>query len=117
MTTLVENIPAEQLIQRLDGVGSHGVTEFNELREFGGNVYECRVLLCPEEDGGFSAHAMRLPGVVSQGDTMDEALVNIEDAFRGAIATYRDDQADIPWTDVDIDRPKGTVEKWILVNT
>jgi predicted RNase H-like HicB family nuclease len=45
------------------------------------------VLLEPEEDGGFVVSVPALPGCISQGDTRDEALVNI----REAIAVYVED--------------------------
>jgi predicted RNase H-like HicB family nuclease len=80
------------------------------------NTYECRVLLCPEEDGGYSAQALRLPGVVSQGESVAEALENIADAFRGAVFVYLEESMAIPWTSLEIDRPKGSIERWILVN-
>jgi antitoxin HicB len=34
-----------------------------------------------EEDGGFSVYVPDLPGCASQGDTHDEALVNIREAI------------------------------------
>ena len=80
------------------------------------NTFECRVLVCPEDDGGFSALALRLPGVVSQGDTIDDALKNIAEAFRGAVLEYQNQGKSIPWSDRDVDRPKGSFERWILVN-
>lgn len=80
------------------------------------NVFECRVLLCPEDEGGYSAHALRLPGVVSQGDSIEEALGNVEDAFRETLISYREDNRDIPWAAVEIDRPIGSIEKWTLVD-
>jgi predicted RNase H-like HicB family nuclease len=83
---------------------------------FDGNAFECRALVCPEEEGGYSVYALRLPGVVSQGETEAEALCNIEEAFQGAIATYIDRQMPIPWADVAVDRPNGCKEQWIVVN-
>ncbi len=82
----------------------------------GDNVFECRVLLCPEDEGGYSAHALRLPGVVSQGDTADEALENIKEAFRGAACAYLEDGQQIPWEPLTLDRPAGALERWVLVN-
>ena len=80
------------------------------------NMFECRILLCPESEGGFSAHALRLPGVVSQGESVDEALSNIADAFRGAVVVYRENDQAIPWEEVALDRPAGSLERWILVD-
>jgi len=80
------------------------------------NIFECRVLLCPEMEGGYSAHALRLPGVASQGDTIDQALENIKEAFRGAVSVYQEDDQQIPWEEITIDRPAGSLERWILVD-
>ncbi len=80
------------------------------------DTYECRVLLCPEEGGGYSAHALRLPGVVSQGETQDEALCNISDAFKETVQCYLESGGSIPWQEITIDRPVGCMERWILVN-
>jgi antitoxin HicB len=87
-----------------------------DFTDLGDNAYECRILICPEPDGGYSVHAIRLPGVVSEGETIDEAIANIEDAFRATAQSYLDDSGVIPWADVDIDRPKNSLERWILVN-
>lgn len=37
--------------------------------------------VCEEEDGGYSVFAVNIPGVVSQGESVDEAKVNIKEAF------------------------------------
>jgi len=95
---------------------------FNDIGKwqlsFADKTFECRVLLCPEESGGYSAHAMRLPGVVSQGETEKEALENIADAFRAAVESYTAGGVTIPWTDNPLcnDKPPGSKERWILVN-
>ena len=85
-------------------------------QEFDEDTIECRVLICPECDGGYSVHALRLPGVVSQGETIEEALTNIVDAFRATIAVYREETQVIPWQDIEIERTNNSVERWILVN-
>jgi predicted RNase H-like HicB family nuclease len=43
----------------------------------------------PEEEGGFSAFAQRYPGIVSQGETVDEAKANIKEAFVAMLAACR----------------------------
>ena len=41
---------------------------------------------------------------------------NIEEAFRGSIAQYRESGLAVPWSDVVVDDvPKGSEEKWLLV--
>jgi predicted RNase H-like HicB family nuclease len=112
MSQLIEGIE-----QQLDRSGSSDLKIISEytLEHFGDSAYECRLLLCPE-DGGFSAHALNLPGVVSEGDTLDEAIENIKDAFRETILSYRDDARAIPWANVEIEEPEGSIKRWIIVN-
>lgn len=86
--------------------------EWQRLRD----TYQCRVWLIPDADGdGYTAIAVRLPGVVSEGDTIEEALTNIKDAFRQAILTYRDHGVDIPWNNVDPESDNA-FQRWILVD-
>ena len=57
----------------------------------------CSVYLIPEDEGGFSVVAADLPGVASQGETEEEALANIKEAFEGVIRCYKNDSRKIPW--------------------
>lgn len=41
-----------------------------------------RVVLEPSDEGGFTAIVPALPGCISEGDTREEALANIEEAVR-----------------------------------
>jgi len=80
-------------------------------------VYECRIWLCPEADGGFSVVAPFLPGVVSQGETEAEAIGSFREAFQCAAAEYLESGGSIPWSDSTIfEKPQDTIEKWILVH-
>jgi antitoxin HicB len=47
------------------------------------------VLLYPEE-GGYSVLVPALPGCVTQGDTVEEALAMARDAIEGHVAALRD---------------------------
>ncbi len=40
-----------------------------------------KVVLEPSEDGGFTVYVPSLPGCISEGDTVEEALRNIEEAI------------------------------------
>ncbi|MCH7988564.1 MAG: type II toxin-antitoxin system HicB family antitoxin [Planctomycetes bacterium] len=80
-------------------------------------VYECRVWLTPEECGGFSVEIVSLPGVVSEGESEKEAISNLKEAFRAAIAVYSDLDQDIPWSgDIPKEIPLRVKERWILVD-
>ena len=56
-----------------------------------------------EESGGFTAFAAYLPGVVSDGETFDEALENITDAFGLVIESYKELEMPIPWVRVGLE--------------
>lgn len=52
------------------------------------------VVLEPETiDGGFVAHCPELRGCWSQGETVEDALQNIEDAISGWLAAYEEQAA------------------------
>lgn len=40
-----------------------------------------RVVLEPSDEGGYTAYVPSLPGCVSEGDSRDEALLNIREAI------------------------------------
>lgn len=103
-------------LPRRTGTPAH-LLDLRELETFGDDALECRMLICPEKAGGYSVHALGLPGVVSQGDTFDEAVANMTEAFQGAIAVYRESDQPIPWSDdAVLERPEGSVERWIRVH-
>src|SRR5262245_52790991 len=60
-------------------------------------TYRCAVDLLREEDGRYSVWVANLPGVVSQGDTQEEALANIQEAFKAVIESYKAASEAIPW--------------------
>ena len=71
--------------------------------------------LTEEDEGGYSSYAARLPGVISQGETIDEAVRNTEDAFRAVIASYREHGEAIPWQDLPPKAP-DEIERWVVVD-
>ena len=80
-------------------------------------VFECHVVLEPDDDGGFVVYAARLPGVVSEGDTETEALENISEALQGALRSYLDSPTGIiPWSEMSEELSSKAKEVWILVH-
>jgi antitoxin HicB len=57
------------------------------------------VILQKEEDGGYVATVPVLPGCVSQGDTREEALKNIEEAIEAYLEDVRAAGESIPVED------------------
>ena len=81
------------------------------------NAYRCHVLLIEEDDGGYSAVVLNLPGAGSCGDTEEEALGNVREALHGVIQSYLEAGGEIPWVDsLRADIPANARQKWILVN-
>lgn len=46
------------------------------------------IILEKEEEGGYSAQCLELPGVISQGETKGEALKNIEEAVEVVVGWW-----------------------------
>lgn len=51
-------------------------------------------------DEAYSVTALNLPGVVSCGDTQDEAIANIKEAALGIIEEYEESGEPIPWKEL-----------------
>lgn len=49
------------------------------------------VILEPQEEGGFTARCVELPGAISQGETKSEALENIKEAIGLILEVLRED--------------------------
>jgi predicted RNase H-like HicB family nuclease len=70
------------------------------------------VILTPDnEDGGYVAECPAIPGCISEGDTVEEALGNIKEAIEGCLESLAAYQQPIPEerplivTSVDADLP------------
>jgi predicted RNase H-like HicB family nuclease len=48
-----------------------------------------------EEDGGFIAKCLDIPGCISEGDTREEALANIYDAISLCLDVIKEDHEDL----------------------
>ena len=50
-----------------------------------------QVVLEPSEEGGFTVYVPALPGCISEGETVDEALTNIQEAIELYLEPVEDD--------------------------
>jgi len=50
-----------------------------------------KVILEPAEEGGFTVHVPSLPGCVSQGESEEEAIRNIQEAIELYLEPVEDD--------------------------
>ncbi len=55
-----------------------------------------QVLVYPGEDGYWVAECPSLPGCISQGQTRQEAIINIREAIEGYIAALEEDGLPVP---------------------
>ncbi|MBL8153100.1 MAG: type II toxin-antitoxin system HicB family antitoxin [Anaerolineae bacterium] len=56
-----------------------------------------QVILIPDlEAGGYTVEVPSLPGSISEGDTVEEALENIREAIHGYIAALEADGLPVP---------------------
>jgi antitoxin HicB len=58
--------------------------------------YSYTVLFEPAEEGGFTVTCPALPGLVTEGDTLEEARAMAQDAIRGYLESLRKDRLPIP---------------------
>jgi antitoxin HicB len=52
--------------------------------------YKIPLVLTPQAEGGYTVTSPLLPELVTEGDTVDEALANVRDALAAVIETYED---------------------------
>jgi len=55
-----------------------------------------QVVISHGEDGYWVAECPSLPGCISQGETREEAIVNIKEAIEGYVLTLEDDGLSVP---------------------
>ena len=48
------------------------------------------IVLSPQSEGGFTVTSPLLPELVTEGDTVGEALANVPDAVRAVVELYED---------------------------
>lgn len=52
--------------------------------------YKIPLLLTPQPEGGYTVTSPLLPELVTEGDSMSEALDNVKDALAAVIEIYQD---------------------------
>jgi len=58
--------------------------------------YRYTVVFEPAEEGGYVVTVPALPGLVTEGDTLEEARAMAKDAIRGYLETLRKHDEEIP---------------------
>lgn len=58
--------------------------------------YKIPLVLSPQPEGGFTVTSPLLPELVSEGDSIEEALENVKDALAAVVETYHDLGRELP---------------------
>ncbi len=64
--------------------------------------YFYKIVVEPQEEGGYTAFVPKLPGCVSEGETYDETMVNIKEAIELYLETLNDLNTTMPIDDTRI---------------
>ncbi len=71
-----------------------------------------RIVIEQDEDGKFIASCPTLPGCISDGDTRDEAIINMKDAMEGYLTSVQKsgDPLPLPISEEIVDVNVGKIE-------
>ena len=53
-------------------------------------VFKVPLVLTPQPEGGYTVTSPVLPELITEGDTLEEAVSNVKDALEAVIETYED---------------------------
>jgi antitoxin HicB len=59
-------------------------------------VYKIPLVLTPQPEGGFTVTSPLLPELLTEGDSLEEALTNVRDAVQAALEIYEDLKKPLP---------------------
>jgi len=71
-------------------------------------LYKIPLVLDPQKEGGFTVTSPILPELVTEGDTVEEVLVNVQDALLAVIEAYQDLGRSLP-SGLQLSDTSGTV--------
>ena len=73
------------------------------------------LLLEPQPEGGYTVTSPLLPELVTEGDTVSEALANAEDAFAAVVEIYEDRGCPLP-SSICVDDANGPVSVEAIIS-
>ena len=59
-------------------------------------LYKVPLVLEPQPEGGYTVTSPLVPELVTEGDTLEEALANVKDALAAVIEVYQDLNQPLP---------------------
>ena len=73
------------------------------------------LILDPQPEGGYTVTSPLLPELITEGDTVSEALANAEDAFAAVVEIYEDRGHSLP-ASIYVDQTNGPVSVEAIVS-
>ena len=73
------------------------------------------LILDPQPEGGYTVTSPLLPELITEGDTVSEALANAEDAFAAVVEIYEDRVHSLP-ASIYVDQTNGPVSVEAIVS-
>jgi len=72
--------------------------------------YKIPLVLAPQPEGGYTVTSPLVPELITEGDTVEEALANVHDALAAVIETYEDLGRRLPQSAL---VPEGSGPVWL----
>ena len=60
------------------------------------HLYKVPLMLSPQPEGGYTVTSPLLPELITEGDTVEQALENVRDALKAVLETYEDEHRALP---------------------
>lgn len=76
--------------------------------------YKIPLLLTPQPEGGFTVTSPLLPELITEGDSMDEVLANVQDALEAVIEMYEDLGKQLPYNLQSVDQNSPALIETII---
>jgi antitoxin HicB len=76
--------------------------------------YKIPLLLVPQPEGGFTVTCPLLPELVTEGDSIEEVLVNAKDAFVSVLEIYEDLGKALPFNIQAVDYSSPTLLETVI---
>ena len=59
-------------------------------------MYRIPLVFTPQPEGGYTATSPALPELITEGDTLEEAQRNVQDAFEAVLEIYSEQNRPLP---------------------
>ncbi len=60
------------------------------------SIFKVPLVLTPQPEGGYTVTSPVLPELLTEGDTVEEAVANVNDALEAVLELYEDQGRDVP---------------------